>query len=291
MGKIVGATLCTHVPRLTLSPEKRQAYMGKKVSTFYHAMEKMFEEKIKLLDFDTFLIFDTHWWTTLEFIINGDETHRGIYTSDEIPWLINHCDYNYSGNPELADLISEEGKQKKLSVYVSRGEGVPVHYPTLVTMRYFNADGKKRVLPMSIVYTSSIKDELDYGESIRLAIERSDCKVVIVATGGLSHKFWPLHMIRRRNSADLADISSDQNREFDALMLNWLKLGDHRYVLSMAEEFKIRCSPEGRFAHYLRMVGALGGENCRIKATQYGEYEAAAGTGQAILWFDIPENG
>ena len=46
-------------------------------------------------------------------------------------------------------------------------------------------------------------------------------------------------------------------------------------------------APEGYFGHYLTMIGALGGAECTLTGTQFGEYEAVAGTGQTHIWFDL----
>ena len=47
MGQIVGATLTTHVPRLMIFDEAaRRAYMGDRISTFYAALEQLYEERI-----------------------------------------------------------------------------------------------------------------------------------------------------------------------------------------------------------------------------------------------------
>lgn len=287
MGKIVGATLCTHVPRLMIAPEHRKAYMGERVSTFYEALEQMYAEKIKKLKFDTFLVFDTHWWTTLEFIFNSHSQHRGRYTSDEIPWMIADISYDYKGDPDLADQIGDEAKGDGIPVYLAYEKSLPWHYPTLNTMRYLNPEKRQRVLPISVTYTSSVQNELLFGQAIRRAIEKSERNVLIVATGGLSHRFWDLDVIRKRASADPKDIYSATNREFDLKIIAQLKEGRHRDVIEEAEEFRSRCSPEGRFAHYLRMVGALGGKECAFPGIQYGEYEAAIGTGQINLWFEV----
>jgi len=67
-----------------------------------------------------------------------------------------------------------------------------------------------------------------------------------------------------------------------------VKQGDHRSIIGTVQEYRKKASPEGRFAHYLRMVAALGGADCTIKAEQFGEYESAVGTGQVNLWFDVP---
>lgn len=285
-GAIVGATLTTHVPRLFLEGAERGAYIGKNPSSFFEALPQMYDERIKGLDFDTFLVIDTHWWTTTDFIINGNDFLIGPYTSDEVPQMIHDYTFRYSGDTELALAISERAKEHGLPVEVCKNAYLPVHYPTLVPMRYLNPDRKYAVLPMSVAYTSSIEQELHYGEAIRQAVEESGRKVVIVASGGLSHKFVALKGMKEHASPDLANLP-EWNREFDRGIISWLKKGDHKSVLVRADGFRHECSPEGRFAHYLRMVGALGGAECTLKGVQYGNYEAAIGTGQVILWFDV----
>ncbi|MBI2066529.1 MAG: catechol 1,2-dioxygenase [Deltaproteobacteria bacterium] len=291
MGKIVGATLCSHVPRLMIPPEKRRDYMGGKISTFYEALERMQAEQIHNRRFDTFLVFDTHWWTTLEFVLNAHGWHVGRYTSDEIPWMITDLPYDYPGDPELADQIGEEAKGAGVPVYVAREKNLPWHYPTLNTMKYLNPE-RRPVLPISVAYTSSVEEELLFGEAIRRAIEKGSRNVLLVATGGLSHRFWELDKVRQRASADPSDIYSEENRRYDEKIICYLKEGRHREVIEAADDFRKMCSPEGRFAHYLRMVGALGGKGCHLGGIQYGEYEAAIGTGQVNLWFnnDIPSH-
>ncbi|HEV2738481.1 MAG TPA: hypothetical protein VGU66_07880, partial [Candidatus Elarobacter sp.] len=92
---IVAGLFSTHVPRLMiLDPEARRAYMGRNVTTFYDALPQIKRERIDALDFDTFVVIDTHWHSTLEFILNAHERHDGIYTSDEIPWMIHEYAYD-----------------------------------------------------------------------------------------------------------------------------------------------------------------------------------------------------
>ncbi len=86
MATIVGAALCTQIPRLfILDPEARKAYMGDDVTTMYDAMEQLYTEKIAGLDVDTFLVVDTHWFTTIDYILNANEHLSGSYTSEELP--------------------------------------------------------------------------------------------------------------------------------------------------------------------------------------------------------------
>ena len=285
-GAIVGVTLTTHVPRLFLEGEAREKYIGKNQSSFFEALPQMYEEQIKERDFDTFLVIDTHWWTTIGFIVNGNEFLTGTYTSDEIPEMIHDYYYNYSGDGEPAFLIAKYAQKKGLPVDVCDNSNLPVHYPTLVPMHYLNPQKKHNVLTTSIAYTSSVAQELRYGEAIREAVEASGRRVIIVASGGLSHKFWPLEVIKERAGPELSNIP-EFNRNFDETIIDALKSGNHEKVLDIVHVFRKECSPEGCFAHYLRMVGALGGADCTLKGIQYGNYEAAVGTGQVIMWFDV----
>ena len=74
---------------------------------------------------------------------------------------------------------------------------------------------------------------------------------------------------------------------YDEMMIDFLKKGDHVSAIDIVPEYRSKCSPEGFFAHYSMLVGALGGKRCKAAATQYGNYESALGTGQVMLWFPI----
>ena len=299
MGEIVGATLCAHVPRLMMSREEKEQYMGQgegDISTLDQALEQMYEEQIEHLDFNTFLIFDTHWYSTKEFLIDARDWHSGFYTSDEVPTMIHDYMFCYLGDPELAHLIVEEADQGPLKGRVLATQGgdsksMGRHYPSLVTMHYLNPERKDRpkraILPMSVGHSTSIQNELNYGGAIARAIERSNRRVVLVATGGLSHKFHNFDDIPAKAGASAENVYSDKHRKLDLAIVKALKNGDHNRVLAMAEAIRKELSPEGHFAHYLRMVAALGGKNCTIPAIQYGKYETAIGTGQVVLWFPV----
>lgn len=289
MGKVVGGILATHVPRLFLEGAEREAYIGKNPSSFFAALPELYDERLRSLDFDTFIVIDTHWWTVPDLYIDGRANFSGVYTSDEAPKMIRGYHYHFPGDPELAALVERRANEQSLlrdRVEAIDDPYLSMHYATLMPMRYFNPSGVKRVVPMSIAPTSSVNEELAYGKAIHLAVEESDRNVVIVASGGLSHEFPPFAVLREKASPDLENIPA-KNRLFDEDIIRWLKKGEHRSVLACAMHFRRSASPEGRFAHYLRMIGALGGADCTLKGIQYGNYEAAIGTGQVILWFDV----
>ena len=111
MGEVVAAIFTTHVPRLAITdPEARKAYMGNNVTTFYDAMPAVERERLRALEFDTFALIDTHWFTTLEYIINANERMAGCYTSEELPQMLHDHPFDYPGDPELAAAVEAAGR-------------------------------------------------------------------------------------------------------------------------------------------------------------------------------------
>lgn len=287
MGTLVAGLFSTHVPRLMiLDPAARKAYMRDNVTTFYDALPQIRTERLANLDFDTFVVIDTHWHTTLDFVINGHERNAGVYTSDEIPWMINEYDYDYPGDAGLAALIAREAAKANVPAQLSAHRGLPMHYGTLNPMHYYNpGPQKKAVVAISVLDTAETEVNLNFGEALARAVDASDRKVILIASGGLSHRFWPLATIRERASADPADISAPYFRQWDERIMALWREGRHADVIALADRFRKECAPEGRFAHYLVLAGAFGGVAWTTPGIQYGRYEAAIGTGQANFWF------
>ena len=109
---------------------------------------------------------------------------------------------------------------------------------------------------------------------------------MILASGGLSHRFWPLRQFRDHEGADPdLHIRTPEAAAADRKVLAWMAAGDHASIIDFLPEYS-RHAPEGYFGHYLIMVGALGGAACTAKGTQFGQYESVSGTGQAHVWLD-----
>ena len=288
MGEIVAAIFTTHVPRLMIFGEAElQAYMGRGVTTFYEAMETLYRERLAGLDFDSFLVFDTHWFTTIQYVLNASPRLEGVYTSEEVPELLHEHDYSYQGDPELAQAIAATAKEQNVRAFASTYRGMPLHYPTLVPMAYFNPQRNRRVLSTGVCQIAGVQNDLAFGRAASEGIRRSNRRVVLVAAGGMSHRFWDYDTVLNHTAADPVHITSPENREFDERIMEMFRRGDHASVIGLAAEYRKKCAPEGRFAHYLMMIGALGEEKCTSPGVQYGNYEAALGTGQAIFWFDV----
>lgn len=287
MGAIVAAGLLSHVPSLMLSAEECQAPDGGRDTTFAQALEDIYRAHIQPVDFDTFLIFDTHWVTTRGFVLNTQERLQGVYTSDESPSLIHDLAFDYLGDKALGEAIVRHTKKAGLRCEGADYQGMNLHYPTLNLMHYLNPVRRSRVLSMGVCQTAPPERHMQFGAAIAGAIHDSERRVIIVAAGGLSHQFWSYDDMAQHSSPDPRHIFNATNRAYDEMIIDLLKKGNHAAVVDIVPEFRSKCSPEGFFAHYSTLVGALGGKSCKATAIQYGDYENAVGTGQAMLWFPL----
>ena len=138
--------------------------------------------------------------------------------------------------------------------------------------------------------TGDREDFLRAGRALGDAIRRTDRKVLLIASGALSHTFWKLRELRDHEASDPSHIRTPQAYAADLERIAWFEQGDHARVLDTMDDF-MKYRPEAMFAHYLMLAGALGESDLTATARQYGEYENSIGTGQVHLWFDRPEAG
>ncbi len=286
MGKIVGAALVSHVPTLVLPEAIRREMNDGEDTTLFAGLHQLRAEKLAPLEADTVVVIDTHWFTTIEHIVAGHERRSGVYTSDELPRGMSQVPYDMPGDPELAAAWAAQADTRDDSWVIAIDDPhLPVHYPTLNLLPFLQGD--ERWMSAGVCQTGEPYDFLLFGQMLADAVAATDRRVVILASGGLSHRFWPLREFRAHEGADPdLHIRTPEAATADRHIIEMLLAGDHAGVIDFYPEFKPH-GPEGRFGHYLTMIGALGGADCTLAGTQFGEYEAVAGTGQAHIWFDV----
>jgi aromatic ring-opening dioxygenase catalytic subunit (LigB family) len=128
------------------------------------------------------------------------------------------------------------------------------------------------------------------GEAIGEAVSRLDRRVVVLASGGMSHTFWPLSQLPKHEASDPVHIFTPEARAADEQRLEWMKAGDHRRIVDTMDDY-MEHAPEGGFGHYLVMLGSVGGANCVATGEMFSDYENATGTGQVHVWFERPATG
>ena len=291
MGEIVGAGLIAHVPTIMLPESIRLEINDGKEISLVPGLRDLRRDKFDTLDYDTVVVLDSHWATTVEFVVTAQDRRAGLFTSEELPRGMCRIPYDWAGDPVLAHAIAGCGESNGTWITAIDDQYLPLFYATL-NLWSFLGDGlpDKRWISMSVAQTGDTEDFLRAGRALGQAIRESDRKVLVIASGAMSHTFWPLRELRKHESSDPSNIFSAQAREADLERLEWLKAGDHARVLDTMPEF-LKVKPEARFAHYLMMAGAMGEGALTAPGVLYSEYENSIGTGQVHVWFDRPATG
>jgi 3,4-dihydroxyphenylacetate 2,3-dioxygenase len=289
MGEIVGAALVAHVPTIVMPEDVRRELNGGVDTTLVSGLDRIRSEYLDALRPDTVVVFDTHWFTTFEHCITAHERRTGRYTSDELPRGMAAMPYDVPGDPELARAVADVGGETPGTwVHATDDPYIAIHYPTVNLLGFLQ--GTERWVSVGVCQTGEVDDFLLFGEVLADAVRRIDRRVVLLASGGMSHRFWPLRQLRSHESCDPANIISPEARAADERVLSLLEAGDHAGVVDGMDQYRA-VAPEGRFGHYLMMVGALGGRACRAPGVRCSDYEAAVGTGQVDVFFPRPEGG
>ena len=291
MGEVVGAGILAHVPTIMLPPEiRRELNEGREIS-LVPALEQMRRELFETLDYDTVIVLDSHWYTTVEFIVSAHDRRSGLFTAEELPRSMCRIPYDWLGDPELAHAIAAGADKHDTWITANDDHFLPLYYATLNLWKFLGEGlPDKRWISVSVAQTGDTEDFLRAGRAIGDAIAATDRKVLLIASGALSHTFWPLRELRKHEASDPSHIFTPEAYAADLERIAWFKQGDHARVLETMPEF-LTFRPEARFAHYLMMAAALGESALTAPARQYGDYENSIGTGQVHLWFDRPANG
>ncbi|MFC6239649.1 DODA-type extradiol aromatic ring-opening family dioxygenase [Longivirga aurantiaca] len=290
MGEVVGAGLLSHVPTIMAPLEERLALNGGKEISLVPALHRLRAEKFEQLDYDTVIVLDSHWFTTVEFIVTSQDLRAGLFTAEELPRGMCRIPYEWKGDRELAEAIAAEGEPAGTWITAIDDPYLPLYYPSINLWSYLGKGMDKQWISISVCQTGETDDFLRVGRAIRAAIEKTDRKVIIIATGSMSHTFYKLKELRKHESSDPSHIITQKARDMDHERLEWFFEGRHDRVLETMPEF-LAVRPEGMFAHYLMMAAALGEDDFSAPGVQYGDYENAIGTSQVHVWFDRPEAG
>src|SRR5436190_17976762 len=106
MGEVIGAGLLSHVPTIVLpEQDRRDLNEGKEIS-LVTGLRRLRQEIFETADYDTVVVLDSHWATTVEFVVTAHERRTGLYTSEELPRGMSRMPYDFPGDPGLAHAIA-----------------------------------------------------------------------------------------------------------------------------------------------------------------------------------------
>ena len=288
MGQITGAAIVSHHPGL-MQCEDFRIMMGAGADSDLIPGYGRLRERIKAAKPDVVMIFDSHWFTTGYHLIDGGAGYKGSYISEEMPWYLFGVPYDYRGHPELALAVEAVARERGVQTRAICNPELPRHYPTINLVKQLRLE----LMDLPVVSVSSCQNcqphhFLESGEVIAEAIRRSDLRVLLLASGALSHKFngidWkPKHPRIFHES----NVSKPENVESDKRAIDLMAQGRHDTIIERWDSDYRRLPWEAFGAHYLQMVGAMGGAACRAKGQALSEYENARGTGNIHVWFDL----
>ena len=107
MGEVVGAGLLAHVPTIMLPEHVRKELNEGQEISLVPGLHKLRKDKFETLDYDTVIVMDSHWATTVEFVVTAQDRRAGLFTSEELPRGMTRIPYDYPGDPELARAAAE----------------------------------------------------------------------------------------------------------------------------------------------------------------------------------------
>ena len=290
MGEVVGAGLLAHVPTIMLPKEQRLDLNDGREISLVPGLHRLRAEVFETLDYDTVIVLDSHWHTTVEFVVAAQPTRAGLLTSDELPRGMCRVPYDWRGDPELAHAIAAQGEPHGTWITAIDDPCLPVHYATVNLWTYLGRGLDRRWVSVSTAQTGDTEDFLRAGRALAAAIAATDAKVLLIASGAMSHTFWSLRELRAHEASDPAHIRTAAARAADQERIRWLEAGEHARVIETMPDF-LKYRPEARFGPYLMMIAALGEGAVTAPGRAYSDYENSVGTGQIHLWFDRPARG
>ncbi|MAE95915.1 MAG: catechol 1,2-dioxygenase [Deltaproteobacteria bacterium] len=284
MGQIVAAAVVSHQPGI-MAPEAARKAMSNGVDTTLVPGFADLREGLDAARPDTLVIFDTHWFTTLEHVVAGAERYRGTYTSDELPRILADVEYDFPGAPELGALAAEVASERGVRLLNAENPHIAMQYPPLNLLHFLHRG--EGVLRVGTCQQAERHNFLELGEVLAEATARSSSRVALLGAGGMSHRFPVMDESAKHMAFGAEQVISEEARAIDERILDLWSRGDHAAVIDLYPEYSA-FKPEGFFGHYLAIAGALGGRGFDAKGRRMSEYENALGTGQVHVWFDLP---
>jgi len=290
MGEVAGAGLLAHVPTIMLPyAERLELNEGREIS-LVPGLERLRREVFEAADYQTVVVLDSHWHTTVEFVVAAHDVRAGLFTSDELPRGMCRIPYDWRGDPALAHAMAAHAAESGTWITAIDDPYLPVHYATVNLWTYLGRGLDRRWVSVSTAQTGDTEDFLRVGRALRAAIAEAEANVLLIASGAMSHTFWSLRELRAHEASDPAHIRTAAARAADAERIGWLEAGEHARVIETMPDF-LKYRPEARFGPYLMMIAALGEGAVTAPGRAYSDYENSVGTGQVHLWFDRPAAG
>jgi 3,4-dihydroxyphenylacetate 2,3-dioxygenase len=281
MGKLVLAAKITHVPSMYLSEQDGPHKGCRQAAIDGH---KEIARRMRELNVDTIVVFDTHWLVNSGYHVNCAPSWEGIYTSNELPHFIKNMPFSYQGNPPLGQAIAEQATAAGVHTRAHDATSLALEYGTLVPMRYMNEDKRFKVVSISALCTvHNLMDSVELGRAVRRAIEQGEGNIAVLASGSLSHRFAQNGV----SEQFLHKVWDPFLETVDHHVVDLWQKGDWQTFCGMLPEYAVKCHGEGMMHDTAMLLGVLGWDQYQGKAEVVTPYFGSSGTGQINAIFPV----
>ncbi|MGE8416162.1 MAG: 3,4-dihydroxyphenylacetate 2,3-dioxygenase [Pseudomonas sp.] len=285
MGEVVMAAKVCHVPSMYLSELPGKHHGCREAAIAGH---KEIARRARALGADTAVVFDVHWLVNSGYHINCGEAFNGTYTSNELPHFIKNMTYDYQGCPALGELIAAEANAADVRTLAHNIPSLELEYGTLVPMRYMHMDvpAAEHFQVVSIAAWCAwhtLADSFTFGAAVRRAIEKSDRKVLVLASGSLSHRFSN----DREAEANIHNWTREFDKQVDQRVVELWQQGRFREFCAMLPDYAEHCYGEGKMHDTAMLLGLLGGPEYNRPAEIVTPLFGSSGTGQINAIFAL----
>lgn len=259
------AAICPHPPIIIPSIGRENLSL---VSTTVQSM-KILAKEVRDLGLETIVIISPHGPYQADFMsINGQEALEG----DFLDFGADDISMKFANDIDLALGIKNISDSKGVPAEML-GKGIALDHGSMVPLYFLT----KHVSDMMIVPVSF--SELDYGKHLEFgkaifeAIENTDRKVGLVASGDLSHRLTP----------DAPAGYSPAGKKFDSIIVELLEAGNADEVLRIDSNL-IEEAGECGLRSIIIALGALSSLDSKFKKLSY---EGPFGVGYLVGRFLI----
>ena len=285
MGEVVLAAKVCHVPSMYLSELPGKHHGCREAAIAGH---KEIGRRARELGADTAVVFDVHWLVNSAYHINCGEHFKGVYTSNELPHFIKDMAFEYPGCPELGELIAAEANAAGVRTQAHNIPSLELEYGTLVPMRYMHMgvpDAEKLQVVSIAAWCAwhRLEDSLAFGAAVRRAIEKSDRKVLVLASGSLSHRFSD----DRNAEANIHNWTREFDKQVDMRVVELWKQGRFKEFCALLPDYATACYGEGGMHDTAMLLGLLGGADYDKPVEVLTEAFGSSGTGQINAIFPV----
>ena len=263
-GGIVMSAIASHSPRIGIEATAPDFLRG------VIAGEYALGRAIQALEPDVIVLQSAHWVTTFTWYVTCQARHHGACVSDELPDLIPGAPYDRPGDPQFGGLLAEAIARQGLLAGRNETPHYKWDYGTFVPLQYLDPAQRIPVVTMGTCILADLDECYRVGIAVRDAAERSEKRVVFVASSALSHR-----LVRNPASWPTPD-----HQALDREFLDLLRAGHageaRRFLDSYARETLVEMG--GR--NIATMLGVLDGvAPAHLAGMQYGEYGPSSGAG------------